>query len=179
MVDASIEARMSAAESAMLVLVRSGAIGACGCCRGAGAGECTRELEEEDSLGGGGGDVLAWRGGRSGLLSGGAGDGPRLRGGGVGIGVGDLTASAVAKTEALLLPLLTLVLVLELELELELLPMARWIKLSTVATALPLSFEAVPLTAWIRVRFFRVVGDSRRRSVREGGGGGGGWSARL
>jgi hypothetical protein len=67
---------------------------------------------------------------------------------------------------------------LELELELELpLPMARWIKLSTVVAALLLSFAALPLTAWICVRLFRVVGDCRRRSVREGCAGGG--SARL
>ena len=61
----------------------------------------------------------------------------------------------------------------ELELELPL-PMARWIKLSTVAAALLLSFAALPLTAWIWVRFFRVVGDCKRRSVREGCAGGGG-----
>ena len=64
---------------------------------------------------------------------------------------------------------------LELELELELpLPMARWIKLSTADAALLLSFAALPLTAWIWVRFFRVVGDCRRRRVREGCAGGGG-----
>jgi len=88
--------------------------------------------------------------------------------------------------EALPLPLLTLELELELELKLELelelelelpLPMARWIKLSTVVAALLLSFAALPLTAWICVRLFRVVGDCRRRSVREGCAGGG--SARL
>jgi hypothetical protein len=62
---------------------------------------------------------------------------------------------------------------LGLGLELELpLPMARWISFSTVVAALLLSFAALPLTAWIWVRLFRVVGDCRRRSVREGGGGG-------
>jgi hypothetical protein len=43
---------------------------------------------------------------------------------------------------------------------------------STAAWALLLSFTARPLTVWMRARFFRVVGDCRRRSVREGGGGG-------
>ena len=120
---------MSAAESATLVRVRSGA-GAVGTC--------------------GGGCDWGW-------------------------GVGDLTLSAEAP-EALPLPLLTLELELALELELELelsLPMARWIKPSTVVAALLLSFAALPLTAWICVRFFRVVGDCRRRSVREGCAGGG------
>jgi hypothetical protein len=70
--------------------------------------------------------------------------------------------------------LLALELELELALELELpLPIARWIKPSTVAAALLLSFAALPLTAWIWVRLFRVVGDCRRRRVREGGGAGG------
>ena len=31
-----------------------------------------------------------------------------------------------------------------------------------------LSFTATPLTVWMRIRCFRVVGDCRRRSVREG-----------
>jgi hypothetical protein len=39
---------------------------------------------------------------------------------------------------------------------------------STVAAALLLSFTAPPLTAWMRVRCFRVVGDCSRRRVREG-----------
>jgi hypothetical protein len=85
-----------------------------------------------------------------------------------------LTLSADA--EDLPLPLLALEIELELGLELELelpLPMARWIKPSTVVAALLLSFAALPLTAWIWVRFFRVVGDCRRRSVREGCAGGG------
>ena len=72
------------------------------------------------------------------------------------------------------MPALEVKVKLELELELELpLPTARWIKLSTVAAALPLSFAALPLTAWIWVRFFRVVGDCKRRRVREGCVGGG------
>jgi hypothetical protein len=50
-------------------------------------------------------------------------------------------------------------------------PTVRWIKLSTAATALLLSLTAPPLAVWIRARFFRVVGDCRMRSVREGGGG--------
>jgi len=52
-------------------------------------------------------------------------------------------------------------------------PPARTISLSTAAAALLLSFTALPLTAWTRLRCFRVVGDCRRRSVRDGGGGGG------
>ena len=84
-----------------------------------------------------------------------------------------------AEAEALPLPLLGLELELEMELGMGLgmglelaLPMARWIRLSTVVAALLLSFAALPLTAWIWVRLFRVVGDCRRRSVREGGAGG-------
>lgn len=45
-----------------------------------------------------------------------------------------------------------------------------WISLSTAAAALLLSFTAPPLTAWTRVRCFRVVWDCRRRSVRDGSG---------
>ena len=99
--EASIEASMSAAESAICVRVRGGSGGgaagaACCCC-------CC---------------CCGW-------------------------GVGALL---------LLLPLP----LSALELEPDLLPppMARWIKLSTVAAALLLSFEALPLTAWIWVRFF-------------------------
>ena len=67
----------------------------------------------------------------------------------------------VAAAGALLpLPLLPLPLVLS--------PTTRWIRRSTVATALVLSFTAPPLTVWMLVRCFRVVGDCRRRSVREG-----------
>ncbi len=153
--DASIDARMSAAETTTL----RARIGPCGC----DAGECTRELGRA----GVGGDLA--RAGRGGLLSRGAGEGPRLRDGSDGgLGVGDLTTSvpvcAAAKTEALPLPLSAL----------EARPTVRWIKLSTAAAALPLSFAAPPLTAWIRVRFFRVVGDCRSRRVLEGRG----WSPR-
>jgi len=146
---------MSAAETTTL----RARIGPCGC----DAGECTRELGRA----GVGGDLA--RAGRGGLLSRGAGEGPRLRDGSDGgLGVGDLTTSvpvcAAAKTEALPLPLSAL----------EARPTVRWIKLSTAAAALPLSFAAPPLTAWIRVRFFRVVGDCRSRRVLEGRG----WSPR-
>ena len=121
--DASIEAKISAAESARRVCVRRGAAAAAV-----------------------GGTCCGW-------------------------GVGDLP---------LPLPLLALKLELELVLALALVlvllprPTARSIKLSTVAAALLLSFAALPLTAWIWVRFFRVVGDCRTRSVREGCAGGGG-----
>lgn len=84
------------------------------------------------------------------MLSGGAGEGPRLRGGSDGVA---------------LLPPSTLVLVPLLPL-----PTTRWIKLSTVVAALLLSFTAPPLTVWMRSRCFRVVGDCRMRSAREGGG---------
>ena len=57
---------------------------------------------------------------------------------------------------------------LPLPLPLVLLATTRWIRRSTVATALLLSFTAPPLTVWMLVRCFRVVGDCRRRSVREG-----------
>jgi hypothetical protein len=50
---------------------------------------------------------------------------------------------------------------------------ARSIMRSMAAWALLLSFTALPLTVWMRARCFRVVGDCRTRSVREGGGGGG------
>jgi hypothetical protein len=48
--------------------------------------------------------------------------------------------------------------------------MVRWIRLSTVAAALLLSFTALPLTVGIRSRCLRVVGDCRMRSARDGGG---------
>ena len=44
----------------------------------------------------------------------------------------------------------------------------RWMRRSTAATALLLSFTVPPLTVWMRVRCFRVVEDCRGRSVREG-----------
>jgi len=46
-------------------------------------------------------------------------------------------------------------------------PAARWIQLSTATAALLPSFTALPLTAWMLVRCFRVVGDCKRSSVRE------------
>lgn len=150
--DASSEARMTPAESAMRV--PSGGSGG-----GKDVGDSARESDGE----GEGGDLL-WRGGGSGLLSGWAGEGPRLRGrsGGltplaavVGCGV------ATAKPGNLLLPLPSALS--------PLLPPARWIKLSTVAAALLLSFTARLLTAWMLVRCLCVVGDCRRRSTREGG----------
>lgn len=151
-VDASIVARTSAAESATRVPLRSGPVGA-------GCGDRTTRAPEGEGVRVRADSAL--RGGRSGLLSGGAGEGPRLRGGSDG-GV----------EAAMPLPLLAL----ELELGL---PMARWIKLSTVAAALLLSFAALPLMAWIWVRFFRVVGDCRMRSVREAGFSGSGSPPRL
>ena len=85
---------MSAAESAKRVPVVGGAR----------AGDWTRELEGEGRV-----DDLLYGGGSVRLLSGGAGEGPRLRGGSDGVA---------------LLPSSTLVLVP--------LPTTRWIKLSTV-----------------------------------------------
>lgn len=57
---------------------------------------------------------------------------------------------------------------LPLPLPLALSATTRWMRRSTVATALLLSFTAPPLTVWMVVRCFRVVGDCKRRSVREG-----------
>lgn len=132
--EASSAPRMSAAESARLVRVRRG------------WGDWPRE-------------GVARRGGSAGLVSGGAGEGPRLRGGSdAAVGCGDGTA--------LPLPLLAL--------EELALPMARSIKPSTAAVALLLSLTALPLTVWMRSRCLRVVGDCRMRSVRDGGAGGGG-----
>jgi hypothetical protein len=61
-----------------------------------------------------------------------------------------------------------LLLPLPLPLPVVLSAMTRWMRRSTVVMALLLSFTALPLTAWICVRCFRVVGDCRTRSVREG-----------
>jgi hypothetical protein len=174
-VDADKDARMIAAESAARPrYVRSGkgrddAIGDWDCCGGSvpGRGDGAREPVV--------GDLLCSRGGSSGLSSeepperDGVGEGPRLpvrggRGGGnlSAIGssvVGTMDVVVVVALVARLLPLSV--------------PTARWISRSTVAAALLLSFTAPPLTVWMRVRCFRVVGDCRRRSVRDEGGGGG------
>lgn len=77
-----------------------------------------------------------------------------------GVGMARVAAAGVL----LPLPLLPLPLPLPLVLS----PTTRWIRRSTVVTALVLSFTAPPLTVWMLVRCFRVVGDCRRRSVREG-----------
>jgi len=114
------------------------------------------------------------RGGKGGLLlSDGrrwaAGEGLRLRGGSGGLpvpdgvvdrGVGMARVAAAAGALLPPLPLLPLPLVRSVT--------TRWIRRSMVATALVLSFTAPPLTVWMLVRCFRVVGDCRRRSVREG-----------
>lgn len=118
------------------------------------------------------------RGGKGGLLlSDGrrwaAGEGLRLRGGSEGLPVPDEAAGrgvgmarvAAAAAAGALLPLLPL---LPLPLSLVRSVTTRWIRRSTVATALVLSFTAPPLTVRMVVRCFRVVGDCRRRSVREG-----------
>ena len=44
----------------------------------------------------------------------------------------------------------------------------RWMRRSTVATALLLGYTAPPLTVWMVVKCFRVIGDCRRRSMCEG-----------
>lgn len=154
---------MMAAESATRERVRSG-------------------VAEEERCGGledggrGDGD-LPPRGGRAGLLSDGcAGERLGLRGGSGGLPVaapksenGETGLCGIGTARAGLLPLPW-----PLPLPLSALPAAPWIMRSTMAEALLLSCTAPPLTAWMRVRCFRVDGDCRRRSVREGGGGG--WS---
>ena len=94
------------------------------------------------------------------------GDGSRLRGGSSGgLSVSECEADGlcgVGMGRAGPLPL-----------SLRALLVARSIMRSMAAWALLLSFTALPLTVWMRARCFRVVGDCRTRSVREGGGGGG------
>ena len=107
--EASSAPRMSAAESARLVRVRSGRWG---------WGDWPRE-------------GVARRGGSAGLVSGGAGEGPRLHGGSDAVvGGGNGTALPLPR----------------LALEEPALPMARSIKFSTAAVALLLSLTAPPLT---------------------------------
>jgi hypothetical protein len=109
------------------------------------------------------GDLLWPRGGSGGFSSeepnrgAGVGVGPRLRGGSSGVVV--VFGTVVDDVEARPLPLSVLL-------------TARWISRSTVMATLLLSFTALPLTVWMRVRCSRVVGDCKRRRVRDGGGGG-------
>jgi len=126
--------------------------------------------EGED--GGRGDGDLPPRGGRASLLSDGcAGERLRLRGGSGGFPVtapesenGETGLCGVGTARVGLLPLPW-----PLPLPLSAPPPARWIMRSMVAEALLLSFTAPPLTAWMRVRCFRVSGDCRRRSARDGG----------
>jgi hypothetical protein len=113
------------------------------------------------------GDLLCSRGGSGGFSSeepekDGEGEGPRLRSGRGGGNFSATGSGVVVGT--------TDVVVMARPLPLSV-PAARWISRSTAAAALLLSFTAPPLTVWMRVRCFRVVGDCRRRSVRDEGGG--------
>ena len=82
------------------------------------------------------------------------GEGLGLRGGSGGLAVPGMARAAAGA----LLPLLLLPLVLSAT--------TRWMRRSTVATALLLSFTAPPLTVWMRVRCFRVVGNQEEERGR-------------
>ena len=85
------------------------------------------------------------------------GEGLGLRGGSGGLHVPGMARAAAGA----LLPRSLLPLVLS--------AMTRWMRRSTVATALLLSFTAPPLTVWMRVRCFRFPGRRRLQEERARG----------